>query len=539
MRRQTQSIDRLAEERRSAGARASAESVDLQLEFRDENTGELLGVFGGRWDRRLKTYVGDAAQSRVIRLHVGQVDPALWFYDWLQQHIEGTATERVFDCALSGGRRGGKTAFAMSAAIAYAVACPGSIVWIVVPSDAFFAEPIAYMQSIMPRWWYSELGWPHWTFFLANGSMIVLRSGHTPRRMKQGRCDFAVINEGQAMPSQSYVTLSASIVDVGGLVMSASNPPDIGDPGDWVADLVAGVENGTRRTGVHFFFDPLRNPHIDQEALAALAEKMDPHTFDVQVRGMFLLPPDAVLHSWERTLNERDAPDPRSDITATFTRAKEGRSYDDVVGVDVQNNPWIAAVRCRLYADPKAPGDLDRAHLYGVGEAFVEAGDEVDCARQLIDLGCDGDRTLVVMDASCDWQQQNRDEKRQRPKYKGMGSMAMFRGEGYRYVVPPDDDMDSNPHIVDRIRAANARIGPRNGERRVFADPKRCKRTVESVRKWKMVKSGQPSRHSRAAHGGDAFTYVIWRFFPRKPDRSKVDVQSIKRFGGADRWKGF
>lgn len=536
-----QSLQRLAHERLDAAAHASAASVDLQLDLVDEQTGQLIGRYGGKWDRHIRDYVGDAPRSRVIRLHPGQLEAAEWFDEWIDGHIRGDVPkeERVFDAAFTGGRRGGKSALAFTLGVAYALACPGSIVWVVAPSDAFYGEPMEYLESIMPAEWYSSLGWPHWTYFLPNGSTICLRSGHTPRRLKQGRCDFAVINEGQAVPTQSYNTLSASIVDGGGLVLTAANPPDVGDPGDWVADLVGGVESGELNHAVHFFFDPLNNPHIDQTALAALAEKYDEHTFNVQVRGMYLLPPDSVLHAWDRRQNEMPMPElPGMDITREFTKHYEGHAYDDIVGVDVQNFPWIAAVRTRVFRNPQAPDSLEKALLWGVGEVFVEQGDEVDCARELKEAGCVPERTLIIADASCDWQQQQRDETKQRPNYQGKGSMDMFRGEGYRHVVPPDVDMAKNPEIADRVRAANARIGPKVGPRLVYVDARRCPKTVKSVRKWR-AKKGRPSRNSQHAHAGDAFTYIIWRFFPRRTDRGSVDVQAIKRFAGNSRLKGF
>lgn len=288
----------------------------------------------------------------------------------------------------------------------------------------------------------------------------------------------------------------------------------------------------------HFFFDPYNNPHADHVALDALKDKMDPHTFEVQIRGRFLLPPDSVLHAWERTANERARPVPggHRDITREITQRTQGKAFDDIVGVDVQNYPWIAAIRCRFYEDPLHRGSTnpDHALLWAVGEAYIDQGDEVDCAKVLHEQGCGYDKTLIITDASCDWQQQQREKSLQRDKYKGAGSMAMFRGEGYRRVVPPDDDMDANPRILDRVRAANARIGAKSGARRVFADPRKCERTVTSVRKWRNVKStGLPSRHSKHAHGGDALTYVIWRFFPRRREIDTVDVTTLSRSNGA------
>lgn len=548
-RSQSATIGRIAEQWCVEGGPGSADSAtDLQLEIVDETTGELLLAVGGRWDRLAADgrgdYVSDADSARVISMHVGQIDAVTFFAWWLDRHLLGDVSpeDMVFDIIASGGRRGGKTAFSMTVAVAYAVACPGSIVWIVCPSEeSGFNEPTDYLNSIMPASWYYHLGDPAFIWVLANGSTIQLKSGHTPGLLKQGRADFIVINEGQRIPPQSYDTLSASIVDIGGCIVTAANPPDVGDKGTWVAGLITETERGDRKYARHFFFDPRRNPHIVQAALAALAEKYDEHTFNIQVLGMVLLPPDSVLHAWDRRSNEEPAPDPSLDCTREFTLYHEGRSYDDIVGVDVQNFPWIAAVRMRAYRNPKAPLDMSRARLWGVGEAFVAKGDEVDTCKILRnELLLDPERTLVIMDASCRWQQQKRNENDQRTNYRGKGSMDMFIGEGFRHVVPPDRESDANPNILERVRAANARIGNKAGDRLALVDPRRCPQTAKSIRHWRRSKTtGMPSRTSQHAHGGDAITYILWRFFPRRLEHERIDVQTIKRFAGRDRVKGF
>lgn len=538
MSRERTAVSKLADQRLDEGARESARFCDLQVEFRDELSGDCLAVFGGRWDRLAKKYLdGEAKRSKVVRLHVGQVDPARWFNDWLGTYLEGdyTNAQKIFDAAFYGGRRGGKSALAFACLVAFACAVPGSTVWIVVPSELYYNEPRAYLEAIMPREWYQST---QTEYFLVNGSTITIRSGHVPRKLKQGKADLILINEGQAVPQQSYDTLSASIVDVGGMIITTANPPDVGDPGMWVADLVTKAERGDLLFAKAFFFDPEQNPHIDQDALRALAQKYDEHTYNVQIRGMFLLTPDTVLHAWNRRDNELAMP-ALGECTAAFTKYFEGVALDDIVAVDVQSYPWIAAVRFRAFRNPLAPDDMTQAYLWAVGEAFIDQGDEIECAKQLIEAGCSPESTLVIMDASCDWQQAERAADKQRPLYRGKGSMDMFRGAGFRHVVPPDQSMAANPEIADRCRAANARIGNKAGGRFVFADPQRAPKTIISIRHWKTKAGGKPSRTSKHAHGGDCFSYAIWRFFPRRGEKTKVDVVSIKRFGGRDRLKGY
>jgi len=535
--------------RRSAGDRAPEPWLDLQFALVDEKSGELLkaddgswrAIFGGRWSREHRVFdeTGDADTSRVVRLHPGQLDGAYWFCEWLHGYITGTtqSEDKVYDALFAGGRRGGKSALMFTLGVCFALACPGSTVCIVTPSDAFYAEPIKYLEAIMPKEWYVSLGAPHWTYYLANGSAIVIRSGQTAHRQKQGQVDLYLINEGQAVPTQSYTTLSAGIVDTGGLIITAANPPDVGDKGDWVTDLAVGADRGDLVHARYFFFDPELNPHIDQTALRALAAKMDPHTYNVQVRGMFLMRPDTVLHTWSRKENERPMPT-LGECTADFVKHFEQHSgRTDIIGVDPQKYPWVAGLRFRAFRNPLSP-KMDDAFLWGCGESFIDKGDEIDCARGFRLAGVDPRTTMTVMDASGDWQQGERAEEKQRPEYKGMGSMDMFRGEGFIDIVPPDPYMKGNPDLRDRVRAANARIGSAAGQRYVFLDPKLCPRMCESIKYWKTMPNGMPSRSSKHAHGGDAMTYVIWRFFPRRSEKTSVDVETLKRFA-TTRPKGF
>jgi hypothetical protein len=541
-RRTRDSIDEIADRRLEEADQGRDRFAELQLDWINY-AGERLVRFGGVWDKTLKDFVEgkDAAHSRVVRVHPGQEGFARWFDEWVGVHTGAIARTAppVYSCLLAGGRRGGKSMIGVNAGCAYAVAVPDSITWIVSPSDSYYDEIVTYIEECLPRHWYQDLGKPHYTYFLGNGSKIILRSGFHAGKLKKGRADFVVINEGQQVEERSMGTVSAAIIDKGGLVLTCANPPDVGDDGTWVADMASECRRGLRKHARFFFFDPEMNPEIDQAALHAQKETMSEHEYAVQIKGEFRLPPDAVLHAWDQAQNEQPVPDIAIDVTADFTKAMEGRSYDDIVSVDVQSYPWIAAIRWRAYRNPALPNIVEQSLLWGIGEVFLDQGDEVDVSDELKTMGMVPDRTLVIVDASAEWQQANRSEELQRAQYKGKGSADMFRGEGFRFTVPPDRYMKANPDIADRCRAANARIATASGRRLVFVDPEKCPRTVAAVRSWKVV-GGKPSRHSKFAHGGDALSYMIWRFFPRRRGSGKFDPPAVvPRTRGRDRMRGY
>jgi hypothetical protein len=430
---------------------------------------------------------------------------------------------------LTGGRRSGKTVIMEGILNSYAVAMPGSIVWTVSPSENFLSEPKKVNDKILPASWYEYLGDPNYTYYFANGSEHVIRSGFTAGSLKQGDAAIIGVNEAQQVPADSYRNARGATIDAGGLTLVAANPPTAGDVGTWVLDAVTDIEADARPGAEHFFCDPLDNPHIPQVKFLALKSSMTQHDWDTQVRGKMLQMPDRVLYTWSRSINERAPPD-YGKITHDFLTAHEGdrAQWNALIVVDVQSFPFIACGVFDIYRDPREPQNPKAGLLWLRDEVALSEGDEVDTCADLTRHGIDGRRALVIMDASCAWQQMQRDEMKQRPNFKGSGSMDMFRRCGFPHVVPPDRDMKGNPGIMERIRATNATIRPADDVRGLYIDPAKCPTAVQSARKWRM-KHGKPSRTSKAAHFGDVFGYAVWRFFPRRGVPSKLIDELLPR----------
>lgn len=488
----------------------------------------------------------------MIEVHAAQVEAIQLFDQWMGSHLEGADPEvlaRVreiieqnldFDAELgallglsemylTGGRRSGKSVIMEGILNSYAVGVPGSIVWTVTPAETYHEEPRQITEALLPKDWYEYNGWPHFTFYFANGSQHVMRSGHKPGALKKGKAALVGVNEAQQISADSYRNARGATIDAGGFTLVAANPPTLGDIGMWVLDAVTQIEKAERPAAEHFFCDPLENPHIDLRKILALRSGMTLHDWETQIRGRMLQLPDRVLYTWDRSANERAAPD-FGKITSEFLTAHEGdrARWKHLVVVDVQRFPWVATGIFDVYRDPRAPQDPKQGLLWMHDEIAMSAGDEVDVCDELKRRRYDGDRTLVVMDASCEWQQLERDLIRQRPNYKGKGSMAIFRLNGFPHVVPPDRNMKGNPDVFERIRATNASIRPADNVPSLFIDHLKCPNAAESARKWRMH-NGKPGRNQKAAHFGDVLGYAVWRFFPRRGDARKLLSEGLTR----------
>ena len=534
------------------GGPRSSRYVDLQIDWVRYKSGTHIARHGGRWDRKRKRYTGDAATSRVIEVHAAQITAVETFDQWLGDQLAGRdasalndrireiiegeleidaetgAAIGISELFLSGGRRSGKSVIAEGLATSYAISVPGAIVWTVTPNESFHEEPRQILSALMPAHWYEYLGDPHFTFEIVNGSQHILRSGHKPTGLKKGKADIVVVNEAQQVPAASYRNARGATIDDGGLTIAAMNPPTLGDVGEWTSDAVAKTEIGQRPGARHLFVDPLDNPHIDVSKLLALKSSMTLHDWETQIRGRFMAHPGAVLYSWSRSDNERAEPD-LGDITHEFLTAHEGdrANWNAVASVDVQLYPFISIAVARVFRDPRDPMNPREGLLWVRREVALAQADEVDAATELKKF-VDPKRTLLIMDATCRWQQAQRDLIRQRPNFTGKGSMDIFRALGFKHVVPPDRSMKGNPDVLERIRATQQRVKITHGIRGLYADPNHCPTVIDSAVNWRM-KHGKPSRRSDSAHFGDCLGYLVWRFFPRRGAALKVIDDAVPR----------
>lgn len=503
--------------------------LQLKLVLQDERgkicpgAPEVLQV-GGRWDRLAKRYVGDAERSMVLGLHLGQEPAARWLARWFEAKARGEILREddgraIFSLLLHGGRRAGKTDLACKAALAYAVMRPRSFVWLVSENIPKTEELLEAVRAWMPRSWYTELGAPHYTLTLANGSVIWLRSAHKPMSLKRGRCDFGVLNEGQNMAELAYTIVRAATADNGGLTIPACNPPDMAI-GFWVEKFFEEARAG-KRNAREFHLDAELNPHVNLESLASMRHETDERTYRREILGEFLPRTDVVFYGWNNGPdgNVRPSPDlPNADITRYITRKHLGVEFDSVLGLDFQRIPYPCAVELRFFVDPDDPKGADGMPLvWAMDYTVAEGGDEADLSAALYAKGYDPRRTCLIPDASGSFQQIERDPKKQK---RPGGSFSILRGLGWLHIYKPDEKMEKNPNIVPRCRATNAMMRTADKKRRLFSRPENIELN-EAILRWEN-RRGVPYRRSDYAHLCDALSYPIWRFFPHRSRKASA-----------------
>lgn len=514
--------------------------VDMRIDI--EFNGELVLSFGGRWDRRLEEYDGEAETGVIFTPHAGQMPAVEWFKGWLGVHAGrrddpppmpediddfdiSTDPSEVFSSLFAGGRRGGKTRIGAVFCAGYAVQFADAIVWVVNPSAEKHDEVRRYMSTLLaPEWVTRETadGWE-----LVNGSIIALKSGYVgadPDAIKEGEAHLIWLNEGQKMAQRVYTVARGAIADHSGLVLICANPPVEAKDEQWVGDFGAEAAAG-KRASVYLHFNPMNNPFINRRALLSMKRELDERTFRIEILGEFLPPADTVAYNWSRTPeigNERAMPqigDPYwIDVTAEFLEMEdEGAGFTNLVGMDFQINPHIGGPVYRIYAPRSEEPTRKNVVAWIVDEIILDGADELEWAYHAKEeRGYDPETTMIIGDATGEYQHtRRRQADSPPPEWTGKGSYDILRQGGFMHIRPPSRRIRrKNPDVIDRVRSFQSLIENAMHERRLFADPDRAPKTCKAIRGWKNV-HGKPSRIQLEAHIGDAASYPIIRLFPR------------------------
>lgn len=480
--------------------------VDLCVEFVDAEDLTLLFSVGGRWDRKRKRWSNEEPRSALqVRLAGDQIEPALFFREWFEAYLSGDESAAVMDIysvLLLGGSRAGKTSLGKWLTLAFMVAVPGARVWLVQPTKTDDDDELeTEFDEMIPASWATKSAGK---YRMANGTTAVIRSGKYPARLKKGRCDWAFANEVQNMKALAISMLRMRTSDTGGMVLGAANPPNNNPDGQHVADWKEEFERGDRPNSIVFQFDPRNNPFIKQEQLLALAGEMDKRSYRIEVLGEVLQPSNAVMHAFSPIENVDYVPD-FGDCTTSFAeRCGLGSGVLDMVGLDFQASPHMAASLARAYMNPK---DEKRALLYYRKCLLVEMGDEYDLSDAMYEAGLRPETTVLVGDASGEWQDG--------AHTKGGRSFDILQECGWRRPLVPDRNSKKNPPIVERFKNDNRLFQAQSGQRLVLIDPG-APDLIEGCKLYRNSPSGTPSKGSKYSHRVDSMSYLNWRVYPRK-----------------------
>jgi hypothetical protein len=529
--------------------------ADFQIDLQGEaqlvpDTDEVLIEVGGTWDHdRMQWSNQDPEKYQVIRVPRGsdQEAPARELAKWLGLYAQGkngphwkrAMARRYYQMLLLGGRRAGKSHIAVVALAMFCFLKPGSLCWAVSPTVDETDELISALKTIVPRSCakLKPVGTTKaFSLHFANGSRLLMLSGHKPDGLKRGKTDLVLYNEAQKMSQKGLMQLRGAIGDSGGLIIITANPPDK-EIGLYVEKLWDDAQAG-KIACIAFKITAENNPFIVIESLHEMKSEMSDLEYRREIGGELGPIGDATFHEF-RSANVRSVPAGFIDITASFTATRLPRKCAYVAGMDFQKDPHMVAVIVKFFRDPNDADKLD--YMWIVDEFLVDDSDEEQLVAAIenceawkadrsesSELGKDfytGDTTDpnhvgVVADAS-GWFQDGAHQK-------GRRSDKRLIAAGWRNLSKPQRDSDRNPEISERVKITNALLCNGLQQRRLFVEP-HCVHTIKGLRTCPR-KNGTMDRGSRYSHVCDGVSYVAYRFFgkPRKKSEISSEYISVK-----------
>jgi len=530
-------------QRERATVRARARFLDLQLVVMAPNHPAPIIVVGGRWDDRYKRFLDEPVETEhSITVAPSQVEIARVTVRWLRRNVEVRrlmaaeghtvdraesmawgAEEPIREVVAYGGRRAGKTFWAVLLVALFAVAVPGCRVVMVSPLERDTAELHDALCSILPS------AWRTWQtaerqFTVANGARVELRTGRK-KQLKLGPTDLAVFNEAQELEERPRLDMLGNLADRGGMLLHTCNPPRR-KAGRWIQELVWNIRDQKVPAGRRFFLDWQLNPHTNHRALLALAAGMNELERRREIDGDMDLPVgDILLTSFgnHNILATIPLTWRKRDVTREVLEAFFGVSgCVRLLGLDFDKRAGCAFTSSRFFL-PFRGANLDQAIMV-VEYGRRYAGHPESSLDGLLRAECDqrgrplfnSDTTLIVADASGRTQSTERTARRndRRSREQDPPSWRRLRNANWTQIIGPDPTMAKNPRRRDRFDATRDCLRVKSGRYpRVMFVAATAADVIESARLCPTdgVETGNPNIRPKEAHLVDTWSYPVWR----------------------------
>lgn len=504
---------------------------DLCLIIRAHKSKETLLCAGGRWDFLERRWSQQEPERvHVCEVHEGQEPFIRWGAKWLVDFRNGheipdwVRTVRARVALAESGRRAGKTHALQLFQWAVAIDTPlvrgkPLVCWTIHVShqeeEEYFDALKGDRAIVPPSWhrWRARLQ----RFELIHGSYVQMISSDNEKTTKRGKVDLAFINEAQKQRQPALVNLLYGVADRGGLALLAANPND-SLTGEWVKKFKEGIKTGTLPNAVSFYFDPSKNPFIDQQARSDvddIVKIIDPKAYRRESLGEWLPVGDRVYYDFNPEKHVRPMPD-LGDITREVTKRRLAAGFDWVAGHDPQGRPHMAGVIGKFFGTPDKP-------ILWIYDEIIDDGHEDEFLDEVDVRGYTVRDCHWIVDASGQWQ----DGRHSR---NGVHTVDYFKKRNWAWK-PPEEKLTARGMYPGNPKPKSRRYGLSNKlirEGRLMIDP-RCKWLIESLTECPFRKTAAGGEaHGAHSHITDALGYLQW-FWTDKPRAiSKGPAQRIE-----------
>ena len=367
------------------------------------------------------------------------------------------------------GRRFGKTFLSTAELLKAALSGTNKNCWYVAPTYKA-AKEIAWqmlVQAIPPEY-IVKTNETALTIDLLNNSVISLKGAEKPDNLRGRALDFCVLDEFADMRKEAWFeVIRPSLSDRQGAALFIGTPKGR----NHFYDLWA-KGHDQDETWRAFQYTTLEGGNVQEQEVVSARADLDERTFQQEYEARFVNYTGLIYYSFER---------------AESVKAYQQKDEPLLIGMDFNLDPMSAVVMVRR-------GDV----LYAIDEIVMYGSNTDEMVAEIRERYRDRSVTIYP-DPAC---------RQRKTSAGGRTDLSILQNAGFAVKV-----RNAHSAVRDRINAVNSRLKSKDGERKLFIDPK-CKKVIESLER-QVYKEGtsQPEKDG-FDHMNDALGYAIDYLFP-------------------------
>ena len=379
------------------------------------------------------------------------------------------------------GRRFGKTFLSTAELLARALTAKNQNVWYIAPTYKA-AKEIAWdmLISQIPIDYIHKTNETALTISLLNGSSISLKGAEKPDNLRGRSLDFVVMDEFADMRKEAWFeVIRPSLSDRMGGALFIGTPKGR----NHFYDLYTkGVDDDD---GWHSYqYTTLQGGNVPRDEVASARADLDERTFQQEYEAQFVNYSGVIYYAFKREESVR----------------KHIDSIDVIhIGMDFNLDPMSAVLMTRKG---------DTLHIF---DEIVMFGSNTDEMVDEIRARYSKARGIIVYPDPA--------SRQRKTSAGGRTDLSILQNAGFEVRV-----RNSHAAIRDRINAVNARLLSKEGQRRLYVDPK-CKKVIESLERHTYKEGTSQPEKDGFDHMNDALGYAVEYLFPIKKAHATVQPQ--------------
>lgn len=392
----------------------------------------------------------------------------------------------IFQCpsrfrVVVAGRRFGKTFLSTAELLNRAIAHSDQNVWYVAPTYKA-AKEIAWdmLISQIPIEYIQKTNETALTISLLNGSSISLKGAEKPDNLRGRSLDFVVMDEFADMRKEAWFeVIRPSLSDRMGGALFIGTPKGR----NHFYDLYTkGVDNDD---GWHSYqYTTLQGGNVPRDEVASARADLDERTFQQEYEAQFVNYSGVIYYAFKREESVR----------------KHIDSIDVIhIGMDFNLDPMSAVLMTRKG---------DTMHVF---DEIVMFGSNTDEMVDEIRARYSKARGIIIYPDPA--------SRQRKTSAGGRTDLSILQNAGFEVRV-----RNSHAAIRDRINAVNARLLSKQGQRRLYVDPK-CKKVIESLERHTYKEGTSQPEKDGFDHMNDALGYAVEYLFPIRKAHTTVQPQ--------------